>query len=104
MNRREDRRLANLPADAPAGTLWCGDMRREPDGRWFFGRVFVGNDHEPNAMMSGVDDSASVTAARLAAALRKACDELDRWGNVSAWADGRDALRRFERWKTGRSW
>ena len=50
-----------MPADAPRGTVSCGDLRREPDGRWFFGSTYLGRDGERRALMvDGVGDCAGV--------------------------------------------
>ncbi|MGH1348562.1 MAG: hypothetical protein ACRBN8_43855 [Nannocystales bacterium] len=97
--------MADLPADAPRGTVSCGDLRREPDGRWFFGTTYLGRDGEPMAVMVGsLGDRLGVVAARLAEALGQTCDAMDGWGDALAVQTGRDTLRRFERWKVGRSW
>ena len=95
----------SLPADAPRGTVFCGDLRREPDGRWFFGATYLGRDGEPRAVMvRALGDCVGVVAARLAEALGQACDAMDGWGDVLAVQAGRGTLRRFERWKVGHSW
>lgn len=94
-----------LLADAPVGTVSCGDLRREPDGRWFFGSTFLGRDGEPHP--PSIDEVAErpwVVTRRLARALEDLCDAMDGWGDVSAVRAGRDTLRRFERWTEGRSW
>lgn len=95
----------SIPADAPSGTVCCGDLRREPDGRWFFGSTFLGFDGDPRAVtVSSLGDRVGVVAARLAESLGQVCEALDGWGNASAIQAGRDTLRRFERWKAGYSW
>ena len=102
--RRASTRVPNIPADAPSGTVACGDLRREPDGRWFFGAAWLGNDDDPHAMVGELEDRGGVVASRLAAGLGKACDELDKWGDAYASSPGRETLRRFERWKAGSQW
>ena len=93
-----------MPADAPRGTVSCGDLRREPDGRWFFGSTYLGRDGERRALMvDGVGDRVGVVAARLAEALGTVCDAADGFGYPAAVQVGRDVLRRFERWKEGRT-
>ena len=83
----------------------CGDLRREPDGRWFFGSTYLGRDGERRALMvDGVGDRVGVVAARLAEALGTVCDAADGFGYPAAVQVGCDALRRFERWKEGRAW
>lgn len=94
----------SIPADAPKGTVSCGDLRREGDGRWFFGRLYLGRDGEPYPIVSELDDRVGFVAARLAGALSAACGELLKCGEVSAAHRGRDTLRRFERWKSGGPW
>jgi len=93
-----------VPADCPEGTIWCGELRREPDGRWFFGPIFLGRDGQPQAVAYDLDDRLGIVAARLAEALHQSCAELERWGDVVASSRGREVLRRFERWKEGRPW
>src|SRR5690606_24113906 len=98
-------RPMTLPADAPQGTVCCGDLRREPDGRWFFGSAYLGRDGEARPLMvDGVSERVGVVAARLAEALGTVCEAADGLGNPAAVQVGRDALRRFERWKEGRAW
>ena len=85
--------------------MFCGDLRREPDGRWFFGSTYLGRDGELRPVrVSAVGDRLGVVAARLAESLRKTCDAMDGWGDPAAVQAGRDTLRRFERWKEGRAW
>lgn len=40
-------------------TVYCGNLRRDPDGRWFMGEVLIGLDNEPipGALEQAVDDS-----------------------------------------------
>ena len=80
--------------------MFCGDLRREPDGRWFFGSTYLGRDGELRPVrVSAVGDRLGVVAAQLAELLRKTCDAMDGWGDPVAVQAGRDTLRRFERWK-----
>lgn len=97
----------SLPADAPLGTVSCGDLRREPDSmgaRWYFGRIYLGRDGEPYPIVAELDDRVGFVAAKLARALEQACDELERCGDVSAANRGWDTIRRFEHWKQGHAW
>ena len=94
----------SVPADAPLGTVSCGDLRRESDGRWYFGRIYLGRAGEPYPIVAELDDRVGFVAARLAQALGQLCDAVDGLGNVSAVRAGRDTLTRFERWKTGFLW
>ena len=45
----------NAAHDCPQRAVSCGDLRREPDGRWFLGDVLLGRDGEPLAV-SALDD------------------------------------------------
>lgn len=97
----------SVPADAPLGTVSCGDLRREPDpmgARWYFGNLCLGRDGEPYPIVDQLDERVSFVAARLADALGQLCDAMDGMGDASAVRAGRDALIRFERWKAGGSW
>ena len=95
----------SVPADAPSETVFCGDLRREPDGRWFFGSTYLGKDGETRTIaVSALGDRLGVVAARLAQVLGETCDAVDGLGDASVVQAGRDTLRRFERWKEGRSW
>jgi len=95
----------SVPADAPSGTVFCGDLRRESDGRWFFGSTYLGQDGELRTIsVSALGDRLGVVAARLAETLGQMCEAMDGWGDASVVQTGRDTLRRFERWKAGHSW
>lgn len=94
-----------LRAGAPVGTVSCGDLRREPDGRWFLGETYLGRDGEPNPPLIGeVAERPWVVTRRLARALKEICDAMDGCGDAVAIQAGRDTLRRFERWTEGRVW
>lgn len=94
-----------LPTDALIGTVSCGDLRREPDGRWFIGATYLGRDGEPHPPLGDeVGERLWVVTRRLARALKDICDAMDGCGDAAAVEAGRDALRRFERWTEGRSW
>ncbi|MGH1344669.1 MAG: hypothetical protein ACRBN8_24130 [Nannocystales bacterium] len=93
------------PADpALARCVSCGQLRREADGRWFYEGIYLGRDGEPRAVVERLEERATFVAARLAAALRQACDELDRWGDGVPARRGRMLVQRFERWQSGRTW
>ncbi|MBV1861569.1 MAG: hypothetical protein KUG77_24335 [Nannocystaceae bacterium] len=92
------------PYPALAGSVSCGPLRREPDGSWFFEAIYLGRDDEPLGAVAGLEDRAGLVAAQLAAALRQACDDLERWGDVVPAGRGRILLRRFERWQSGATW
>lgn len=83
-----------VPADAPAGTVSCGPLRRESDGCWYYGRTLLGRDGAPSWLLTE-GERAGMTAAVLAEALRGACDELARMGSTGLASQGRVLLRRF---------
>ena len=82
----------------------CGDLRREGDGRWFFGRLYLGRDDEPFRIASELGDRGGFVASRLAAALSVASDELLTCGETSGAHRARAVLQRFERWNRGGPW
>jgi len=56
----------SVPADAPSETVFCGDLRREPDGRWFFGSTYLG---------------------------KETCDAVrDTWRRFERWKEGRSVF------------
>lgn len=98
----------STPVEAPPGSVSCGDLRREPDGRWFFDQTYLGRDGQPRVIaVCSVGDRLGVVAARLAEALGQACDAMVESGEESvvlARQRGRETLRRFERWRAGLPW
>jgi hypothetical protein len=103
MMARMRRPNSTAPADAPAGTVSCGDLRREGDGRWFLGSTFLGRDGDSNSVLdSALDERAGVVAAQLATALERACGALEGWGDALEHQAGRNTLRRFQRWRHAR--
>ena len=103
----------SVPADAPAETVFCGDLRREPDGRWFFGSTYLGKDGETRTIaVSALGNRLGVVAARLAQALGETCDAVamkavwrlgaERWGGPNngperPLRDGEPAVRSASR-------
>ncbi len=97
-------RDADVPADAPRGTVSCGPLRREPDGTWFHGASFLGRDGEPVSSLRELESTVGVVVVGLGDALKVACDALYEWGHISAALRGRVVLRKFQRWQMYGLW
>jgi len=67
----------SAPTDALSTTVFCGDLRREPDGRWFFGSLYLGQDGEVRGRsISTLDDRRGVRLAEAFGQTRDAMDGL----------------------------
>lgn len=97
-------RRTGAPSDAPKGTVSCGPLRREPDGSWFHGSMFLGRDDDPQRAVVELDELVGWTAVKLAEALDQACCDLRKGGLEVEMRDALLVLRRFHRWQATGRW
>lgn len=88
----------------PSQGVSCGALRRDVDGRWFFGSTYLGRDGEPLVDVDSLESRSSVVAARLARELEHASHELELWGDLVAARRALDLVRRYERWRSIGVW
>jgi hypothetical protein len=88
----------------PSQSVSCGALRRDADGRWFFGSTYLGRDGEPLMDVDSLESRSSVVAARLARELEHASRELELWGDLVAAGRAPELLRRYERWRSIGIW
>ncbi len=95
----------SVSKEALQGTVRCGPVRREPDGRWFYRSMLLGRDDDPDLREgSEIKDHVAWVTLRLAAALEEACDALRESGQLEALHHGLLVLDRFGRWRETRVW
>ena len=85
-------------------TVRCGPLRREPDGSWFHGAAFLGQDDDPQQAICERDELAGWTAEKLAEALENASIELRKGGEDDEMCHALSVLRRYDRWQATGRW
>lgn len=95
--------LADLPPSATAGLLSCGPVRRDPDGRWWWGPLFLGKDGDPQASLEP-EAEPGVVAIALADALEAIAERRMRMSDAAEIRVARRVLTRYRHWQRTGVW
>ncbi|MEM6296512.1 MAG: hypothetical protein AAGA54_34920 [Myxococcota bacterium] len=93
-----------MTADAPKGAVSCGPLRREPDGHWYLGSHYLGQDDDPEVSLVELEARVGVVLIMVADALEQACGALEKWGDAVPVGRALTVLRRYHRWQATGRW